>query len=440
MAKDNFDTLKDIAAVFRALVKLGEQHPYLATVILAAFLLLILEQSRDTLRKMWAYIRMNRRNLIVGCVGLVVLLVVSWFLIHSFVKAQSPRPTPREPPPSAITWSHRVLLQWAAPNQEQSWRRFEVEARQGDKRERYEANRSQFPMRPIEAGFEEGVFEWRVRARDPESRWSAWQSATFYKDRLTRIRKDKMLRIGLFADELPPFAFYSASSADNVDGAEVEVARLLGRELAKLQGWPSDLRVEIVRNEWLVGNVEDLKTGKVDLVIGNTARSKKREAKFNIVFSKHYLTTRLTFVWMKSNKLGSWTELADKKVATWEGSTAHSVVAALRAAPRNYRSTTQMFAALDRGEIDAILDDEYVIKCEMDNASVDRYETQVFVLPEDMQLEFDYPEKIAAYVYNDGSSTALLDGLNTVLESNEILQEIKRIVDLYANSPGGKGT
>ena len=94
-----------------------------------------------------------------------------------------------------------------------------------------------------------------------------------------------------------------------------------------------------------------------------------------------------------------------------------------------------MFEALNKGEIHAILDDEYVMRSEMLKADADEYEIQIFEPPNNLALSFNYPEEIAAYVYNDGSSTVLLENINRVFERTMVKKRIKEIMELESNRP-----
>lgn len=435
-AKNLVDLMEDALRILQLLVDFAENHPVLAAIVLTVLILILLLQSGQTARSIFKWIRGARWHWVVGAVlGVLLLFVLSWNLLHKLVESQRPNPVHLEPSVREVIWGRRVLLKWESPGSELVWNQFDVEIHQGNKTEMYKAYRNQYPFSPLDQGFEEGSFEWRVRSSDPESNWSRRQRTTFYKDRLARISKERTLRVGLFADELPPFAFFSKSEPDHVDGIEVRVARILTKELAKLQGWPADLRVDFVRSEWLRGNIDDLKSGKVDLVMANTSRSKEREETYNILFSTPYLMTRLAFVWKKLQSVSSWTELADKKVAIWEGSTAHMVLSTFNAAPRNYRSTSRMFEALSKGEIHAILDDEYVMRSEVQKAAANEYEIQVFLPPEKLALSFNYPEEIAAYVSNDGSSTALLENINLVLGRPMVKKRIEEIMELFTKAP-----
>lgn len=439
--KDTLDVVKEAPSIINVIAEFARTHRFLASIAVSILVLAAIYQSSQALLVWTRWVRRTTWSWrAVALAGCLLVLGLSWLALDQLVCSLRPSPVHLQPAEHTTTWGHRVLLRWECPSVKLAWRAFEVQVRQGNITETYPVARNQYPFSPSDCRLKEGAFRWRVRAVKPPSNWSQWHETLFYKDRLSRIRKEGVLRVGLFADELPPYAYFSEYGVDNLDGIEVRLARLLARKLTelKLPGWPADIRISFVRNKWLDdGNVADLESGTTDIVLANTSGYREREEEFNILFSEHYLLTHLAFVWKKQGGVSSWTQLANKEVAIWEGSTAHAVLKTLDANPRHYESTTRMFEALRTGEVDAILDDERVLRCEAQNAAGE-YEVQVFQLPAGVTLPFNYPEEICAYVCNDGSSASVLDGVNRVLACDDIKREIAEMVVTFANSPSGK--
>ena len=369
--------------------------------------------------------------------GAVAALVVSIWVLF-LLTGGGPHPVHLEPSGNEVLWGRRILLKWQPPPDDLEPQRFEVEIRQAGRTLSSKANRSQYPFFPIDEGFEDGAFDWRVRATDPKSEWSPRQAVSFYRDRTSRIQTSGVIRVGLFADELPPFAYTARSETDNVDGIEVRVAKILARELAKFPGWPADLRVAFERGEWLLGNIDDLKSGRADIVIADTTGSRERAERHNLLFTLPYFETRLAFVWKGTQSVQDWSELVGKKVGIFPDSTAHFVLEAYGASGRHYRSTSQMYEALNRGEVNVLLDDDYVSRCEARNSRAGEFEVRTFVPPADMALAFAYPEPLAAYVLNDGSSIDLLEQVNRILGRSSIKEEIQVMAKEFLDAPDCK--
>ena len=93
-----------------------------------------------------------------------------------------------------------------------------------------------------------------------------------------------------------------------------------------------------------------------------------------------------------------------------------------------------MYETLGSGEVDAILDDERIMRCEVQKERSSIYQVRSFVPPAGMSLPFVYPERIAAYVLNDGSSTGLLEAVNRVLERPDIRKRIEAIMKEFLES------
>jgi len=151
----------------------------------------------------------------------------------------------------------------------------------------------------------------------------------------------------------------------------------------------------------------------------------------------------MAFVWRGAQPVGDWSELAEKRIATWENSTMDLILERYGAAALRFNSSSQMYDALGRGEVDAIFDDEIISRCEVKMASARssgmRYELQVFAPPAGVTLPFEYPEQMAAYVLNDGSSTILLEEVNRILGRADIRAEVEAIAETFLQSPDCRG-
>ena len=268
------------------------------------------------------------------------------------------RAAPVQPREGKLFASTPVELKWSSPA-EGATREHDIEVVRGADVDASDDTASgeqghappgvSYLMWPWQGGrAEPGGYRWRVR--ETGASWSLWATFSFYPSVLDRIADQKKLRVGMETTYHEPFVYYDASQK-KVVGFDVDLANELAAKLG--------VTVDRVSHEW-----KDLFTGieerELDVVISAVTVTKERAKK--VGFSAPYLRTGVV-VTTRAPTERLRAPGAGKTIGAQRQTTAAQ--AAKRSYPqatfRDYDTLDGAFAALSRGEIDALLSDETVV-------------------------------------------------------------------------------
>lgn len=178
-------------------------------------------------------------------------------------------------------------------------------------------------------------------------------------DTLGQIRARGLLRVGVRTHS-PPFG--SVDPNGQYEGFDVDMARLVSKQLF---GHEDAVELIPVTPE---NDIAILKSGRIDVVIAATAITQGREKMVD--FSIPYFVSGHLVLTRKGERIGSYRDLAGKKVATIAGSTSDTSLRRLTPSSIRIRFDTasQAIEALKQHRVDAFVgDDTILIDAESDN-------------------------------------------------------------------------
>ncbi len=168
-------------------------------------------------------------------------------------------------------------------------------------------------------------------------------------------RGDRPLRVACLDAEAPPL-FSLWSEATGRTGFEPAVAELLAAEL--------DRAVEWVRVPW-VEMIPAVRDQRADAVLCGQGITAARQAQVD--FTRPYAVFHEGVLVRRGSGIGSATDLAGRRVAAIDGSTNMALAETFQGAlPVGFGSDgsadvyADMLAALERGDVDAVVDDDVV--------------------------------------------------------------------------------
>lgn len=167
---------------------------------------------------------------------------------------------------------------------------------------------------------------------------------------LDKVLREKKLTVGVILS-IPPNGF--KNDAGEPDGFDADVAKLAAKALG--------VDLEIVDTA-SADRIPSLRTGKVDLVIGQLTMNPER-AKV-IGFSDPYIAAfQMSVAVLKDSAVQKAADLAGKSVAVTKGSSnaARFVQIVPDATVLNFDSLQQGLLALQQGQVDAVIDDGNVL-------------------------------------------------------------------------------
>lgn len=436
-----FKTVIDVATKARSFLELVaglyEQYPLMTVGTISLFLLLLMVQARATLRELFHWVATGKRMAVLLTLGLFVLVAVgvAWASAELAAYIAGPRPMLVKPEAQLAVFGQRVVFSWEMPEGHTDRAEYQIQISQGEAINPFESSIPRFALRWREPRtLKEGEFRWRVRSRNPKSNWSIWRTNSIYRDHVSRILGTGKVRVGLFSEDLRPYTYTGSSATNEVKGIEVDVARLVVEELSEKLKTRTPLGVEFIRNEWLIGNTEDIRAGVVDVVFANTTRSDDREAKYGIRFSEPYYHAHLGIAWMQTDYDQAFRTgvLQGRRIIAWEDSTPHQIASALGAEVVVGKSTAQMLDALDNREVDGIVDDARVLDCEFKDYEAGTYRLARISRVIEDAIGSTYPEPISAFVSRDVSASELLGHLDEILSEGRVFRSIQRMIERRA--------
>lgn len=280
----------------------------------------------------------------------------------------------------------------------------------------------------------EEQFQWRVIAEQKTgirwkkySEWSTWQSNKYYETALQRIKKTKVLRVGVSEDYLPPYIYHD-NVHDKLDGIDIQIIQLIRNKLVNLLGIDY-LNIDYHPNEWLSGNSIDLRNYITDIAIGETAILKEREDKYHIKFTHPYWWSHWALITKKNNKI---TDFSLLKLTAWRNTTFEQVAMLLT---KNYvesNNITEMFDKLTKGEVDGFIDNIYILNYYIKWRKTTNYEMRKLRkkdIPEKFRQKTGYP--VPAGIYVDNRENDLLLILDNILKDSRTKENIYQIVKAY---------
>ena len=163
---------------------------------------------------------------------------------------------------------------------------------------------------------------------------------------LDKILSEKKVRIGIILS-IPPVGFKDNNGQP--DGYDVDVAKMVAEKLGA--------KLEIV-DTTAADRIPNLRTGKVDMVIGAFTRNSER-AKV-IDFSNPYITAvQMGMLVPKDSPVQGIKDLDGKTIAVSKGTTAEALFT--KVAPNTstlpFDAQTQALLALRQNQVDAVVDD-----------------------------------------------------------------------------------
>lgn len=163
---------------------------------------------------------------------------------------------------------------------------------------------------------------------------------------LDKILSEKKVRIGVMLS-IPPVGFKDTNGQP--DGYDVDVAKMVADKLGA--------KLEIV-DTTAADRIPNLRTGKVDMVIGAFTRNSER-AKV-IDFSNPYITAvQMGMLVPKDSPVHSIKDLEGKTVSVSKGTTGEALFT--QVAPKSstlpFDAMPQALLALRQGQVDAVVDD-----------------------------------------------------------------------------------
>ncbi len=172
------------------------------------------------------------------------------------------------------------------------------------------------------------------------SAWAQEQST------LDKVISEKALRVGVILS-LPPFGMRNANG--DPEGFDVDIAKLAAERLGA--------ELEII-DTTAADRIPNLRTGKVDLIIGQFTRNAER-AKV-VTFSDPYITAVVMAIALPADStVASAKELDGKRVAVIKGTTQDTAfTAAVPGADiQRFDSSAAALLALKQGQVDAMIED-----------------------------------------------------------------------------------
>lgn len=166
------------------------------------------------------------------------------------------------------------------------------------------------------------------------------------KSILDKVIADKTIRVGVILS-LPPFGM--RNDKGEADGFDVDVAKLVANRLGA--------KLEIV-DTTAADRIPNLRTKKVDLVIGQFTRNSER-AKV-VSFSDTYITAVVMAIALpKSSDATTAKSLDGKRVAVIKGTTQDTAFSAAvpGAQVQRFDSSAAALLALKQGQVDAMIED-----------------------------------------------------------------------------------
>jgi polar amino acid transport system substrate-binding protein len=206
-----------------------------------------------------------------------------------------------------------------------------------------------------------GEYFWSIKEFNSPRKGGNYRRFSIYESSLHKIEQTRTLNTGtsLVLDEASAKQDFSTSSSDELfAGFEIELIKRLADNL----GISTKPEVVVRHIEW-----DDLLTrlaeDQVDLVVSSMTKTRQRERQYNVLFSDGYFTTHQRFV-VRAGQTGC---LKGRTVGVVGGNppTTNQRAAELLSAKFGYEpnlkfvpNTTELFAQIIRGSIDAGLVDD----------------------------------------------------------------------------------
>lgn len=178
------------------------------------------------------------------------------------------------------------------------------------------------------------------------------QSADANLSSIDRIKKNDVVRIGVFTDK-PPFGYLDEKG--NNQGFDVEIAKHVAKDLLG-----DEKKVQFVPTE-AANRVEYLKSNKVDIIFANfTITPERKEV---VDYAKPYLKVALGIVSPKDHQITDLTQLKDKILLVNKGTTADNFFTKNHPEIKlqKYEQNTETFDALKDGRGAALAHDNLLV-------------------------------------------------------------------------------
>lgn len=169
---------------------------------------------------------------------------------------------------------------------------------------------------------------------------------------IDRIKKNDVVRIGVFTDK-PPFGYLDEKG--NNQGFDVEIAKHVAKDLLG-----DEKKVQFVPTE-AANRVEYLKSNKVDIIFANfTITPERKEV---VDYAKPYLKVALGIVSPKDHQITDLTQLKDKILLVNKGTTADNFFTKNHPEIKlqKYEQNTETFDALKDGRGAALAHDNLLV-------------------------------------------------------------------------------
>lgn len=172
------------------------------------------------------------------------------------------------------------------------------------------------------------------------------------EDSMTRIKKNGVVRIGVFGDK-PPFGYVDGNGRNQ--GYDVVFARRIAKELLG-----DENKVQFVLVE-AANRVEFLRSDKVDIILANFTRTPEREEQVD--FCLPYMKVALGVVVPDDSEISSVEDLKDKTLIVNKGTTADAYFTKNYPDLKmlKYDQNTEAFAALLDKRGDALAHDNTLL-------------------------------------------------------------------------------
>ena len=189
-------------------------------------------------------------------------------------------------------------------------------------------------------------------SKSNESVQQTHQSSSTATSSLEQIKKNGVIRIGVFSDK-PPFSYVDAQGTNQ--GFDVEIAKHVVKDLLG-----DENKVQFVLTE-AANRVEYLKANKVDIIFANfTVTPERKEV---VDFAKPYLKVGLGVVSPKAHPITNLAQLKDKTLLVNKGTTADAFFSKQHPEIKlqKYEQNTETFDALKDGRGAALSHDNLLI-------------------------------------------------------------------------------
>ncbi len=420
--------------------QLSNSYPLLAWIIGLIAILFIIGQFKQFFEIAIKFHSKSSKFFYICSIIIVGLSCV--MLLTARYKYSNIPPGISEPLPNEQVIGEGVLLRWSAGGSHKktslssSEIRYQVEFQAGDLLpELVETYEKYYNLKPSP-----GAFRWRVRwiiesGIDTKfySRWTAWQKNELYHSNLQRIRMRKEIRIGITKDPIAPYYFFDQKSKSD-RGIDREVAELLAKEIA-LKFDIMDITIHWVPRKWIEGIVSALKLHQADFAVAQTTISTNREMNYRIKFSIPYLEVPHAVITRKDrHETLAFSNLQNLRITAWRNTTGEDLARALTPQVIPSDNGPELFNHLNKGDVDAIIDDLFLAEHTVQTMSSSPYEYNVVEIPKEYVpktylSEYGYPDPLG--IFTCETETYFLSILNEILTSSSVRNKIDKIKNYY---------